>query len=170
MLFSKSGGYVYTNHIVVGEIVSVLNLEAKTITYLAERFKRLDLNRDGFIDYDEFCAAFRRDPIKHKKQMKPLFDIFNNDNNNKSYDKIGFDEFLVGVSVCFMDNMIDDAIKIMFKGCLNYNTFTIKKENFLSVYNRNVDLKKFVNIDQGYNEWVYKMKNLLMLYLNLIDN
>ena len=37
-------------------------------------------------------------------------DIFNTDNIDESYDKIGFNEFLVGGSLCFMDNMIDVAI------------------------------------------------------------
>ena len=168
---------------VVGDIVSLLNLRAKTITYLAQKFKRLDLNNDGYIDYNEFCAAFNRDPVKHQKQMGPLFDIFNTDNNNESYDKIGFDEFLVGVSLCFMDNMIDDGIKVMFNGCLNYNTLTVKKQNILDVYTRNVDQKK-VTRDDVYREWMHKMKQFVdvifksddeelgfnMFYQRIIDN
>ena len=172
MLFRNSvssQSRVYQSGIIMGDIVSLLNLRSKTVSYLAERFRKLDLNHDGFIDFDEFCKAFKRDGVKHEKQMKSLFETFNTDNNAKSYEKIGFDEFLVGVSLCFMDNMIDDAIKVMFNGCLNYNTFTIQKDDILKVYNRSVDEKKFGDVDQGYNEWIAKMKEFLNVLFNNDD-
>ena len=129
-----NNSFYNSNNFVVGDIVSLLNLKTDTISYLSRKFEKLDLNNDGLIDFNEFCIAFDRDPKIHEQQMKPLFNLFNkigdNNNNNNNVNAIGFNEFLAGVSVCFMDNMINDAIKIVFSACsMIENSGNIKKSN-----------------------------------------
>ena len=116
----------FIGSIVVGDIVSILRLKYETISYLAQKFEKLDLNNDGFIDYKEFCIAFNIDPILHAKQMKSLFKLFETDNTDSNEcNVIDFNQFLVGVSVCFMDDMIHDASKLCSMDALMITTMTM---------------------------------------------
>eukprot|EP01084_Bolivina_argentea_P088191 159242_1 len=152
-----------TSNILMYDIISNLRLRTKTVTYLAERFSKLDINKSGYIEYNEFCEAFNRDPNENSKQMKGLFNVFNTE--NKSFNKIGFEEFLVGVATCFMDNKIEDGIKIMFKGNESENDMGdgddgkyILKDNVLNTYARHVDKNKFGSSGNNeFDKWLNKM-------------
>ena len=149
-----------TSHILMDDIYSTLQFRTKTISYLADKFSKLDLNKSGYIEYDEFCTAFGRDPYENSKQMKQFFGLFNTD--NITVNKIGFNEFLVSVATCFMDDKIRDAVKIMFAAIRSEEDKQyILRDNILLTYQRNVDKNKFDEKefgDRGYDEWIRKMK------------
>lgn len=223
-----------TSLFLMSDINEQLLLRSKTVTKLAKKYKALDLDNDGYINYDEFCAAF--DKNRNTIQMKNLFCLFNtresilkssnklfsvncenelkdnksasdtanaatvtataedklflaaksvkinsfdeeddeiennlpnntliisnisqlpsdgeylsdmemdeefeanvNTDNSWMYHKISFDEFLVGISVCFVDDMISDACRIMFDGCNKSSTPFICKQYVVSSYQR----------------------------------
>ena len=159
MLFQSTikSSKLYLDHMIMGDVVSLLRLRSKTVSYLADKFKALDLNGDGYIDYNEFCIAFNQDPIENEAQMRPCFDVFDTESiDSMNYQRIGFDEFLVGVSLCFMDNMFDDAVRVMFNGCL-YDNECVTKTNILKIYRWSVDESKFEDFADGYKEWMGKM-------------
>merc|ERR1712228_150654 len=142
----------------INDIINSLRLRTKTVCYLAERFDELDLSKSGFIDYDEFCSAFNRDPNEKSKQLRDLFCVFNTQN-----DKIGFDAFLVGVSTCFVDDKIKDALKIMFNANKGEGLEIeyIKKENILNTYCKHMNKDKFESKEDGYDAWMKKMKTFV---------
>eukprot|EP01083_Nonionella_stella_P282661 961845_1 len=144
-----------TSHLLMDHIISNLQLRTKTVTYLAEKFNHLDLNQSGWIEYDEFCTAIDRDPNQDSKQLRDLFNVFNTENT--SANRIGFDEFLVGVATCFMDDKIEDAVKIMFNANTLETGECISKENVLYTYDKYVDKAKVMDV-VGYREWVQRMK------------
>eukprot|EP00484_Ammonia_sp_Unknown_P023625 CAMPEP_0197028950 /NCGR_PEP_ID=MMETSP1384-20130603/8516_1 /TAXON_ID=29189 /ORGANISM="Ammonia sp." /LENGTH=601 /DNA_ID=CAMNT_0042458033 /DNA_START=24 /DNA_END=1829 /DNA_ORIENTATION=+ len=130
------------------EIGQKLKLRTKTVQYLAKKFSDLDLNGNGYLEYDEFCAAFKRDPVKHFEKMSKLFQLFQVNNNS---NRIGFDEFLNGVSICFVDSMINDAIRVMFDGC-SVDNKVIRQSDILNVYNKQIDKERFQD-DTEYNKY-----------------
>ena len=163
----KSNPNFDTTHILMDDIISNLCLRTKTVTYLAERFSKLDLNKSGYIEYDEFCVAFGRDPNEKSKQMKNLFNVFNTDDQHDSFGRIDFHEFLVGVATCFMDDKINDAAKIMFNANKDENDLKyMVKENVLITYKRNVDKSK---IDGDYGEWLKKMETFVTVIFGDCD-
>ena len=158
----KSNENFNTSHLLINDIINDLRLRTKTVCYLAERFGELDLSKSGFIDYEEFCSAFNRDPNEDSKQLRDLFSVFNTENDN--LQKISFDEFLVGVSTCFVDDKIKDALKIMFnanKGETSEIEY-ILKQNILNTYSRHMDKTKFESKEKnGYDEWMKKMETFV---------
>eukprot|EP01084_Bolivina_argentea_P038678 71522_1 len=138
---------------IMSDISSSLKLRSKTVQYLAKKFSALDLNKNGYIEYDEFCKAFNRDPVKHFDKMSKLFQLFSVNNN---FNKIGFDEFLNGVSICFVDSMISDAIRVIFDAC-SVNNKIIKQNDISNVFNRQIDKERFQD-DNEYNIYKDKVK------------
>eukprot|EP01084_Bolivina_argentea_P068557 124797_1 len=150
----KSNPNFDTSHLLMDDVISTTRLRTKTITYLADRFAELDADKSGFIEYDEFCNAFKRDKVLHSKQMRYLFDVFNTSNSRQL--KIGFNDFLVGVATCFMDDKISDAVKIVFGACIDEeNQMNILNTNIINVYLRNIDKSKVK--DNAYDEWLNKL-------------
>jgi len=60
--------------------------------------------------------------------MKHLFTVFNT--QNPSFSSITFDEFLVGVGICYVKDKIDDAILVMFDGANFGNDNKIEKKKY----------------------------------------
>ena len=58
----KANPNFITTDTLMDDIISTLCLRTKTVSYLAEIFGKLDENKTGYIEYDEFCKAFGRDP------------------------------------------------------------------------------------------------------------
>eukprot|EP01084_Bolivina_argentea_P186688 321724_1 len=146
-----------TSKFVMEDVTERLLFRTRTVTKLCDKYNELDKNNDGYIDYIEFCNAFKRDP--NTNGMKNLFRLFNTKSNfNKNENeliaeymdyekiknkKIGFEDFLVGVSVCFVDGMIQDGCRIMFDG-INIsklsNEQNIIKKYVIDAYERSKDL------------------------------
>lgn len=143
----------------MNDVADNLKLRSKTVQYLAQRFCALDRQNQGFIDFEDFCAAFKRDPIRHSDKMSKLFQLFAV-NNNKS--RIGFDEFLNGVSLCFVESMIRDAVRVLFDAA-SINNETVSGKEILGVYRAQVDRKYFENEEQ-YKECMQEMQ----LFVNLL--
>lgn len=138
---------------VMSDIVSMLKLKSKTVQYLAKKFGDLDQNGNGYIDFSEFCKAFDRDPVQHFDKMSKIFQLFSVHNNER---KIGFDEFLNGVSICFVDASINDAIRVMFDSCSSDNR-VIREKDILNVYDHQVERHRFQDDDE-YNKYFYKVQ------------
>merc|ERR1719203_25943 len=107
---------------VMEDVTERLLFRTRTVTKLCDKFSEFDENNDGYLDFDEFCKAFKRNP-RENLEMRHLFRLFNTKSMWKQEDisefmeydkirqkKIGFEDFLVGISVCFVDSMIDDAV------------------------------------------------------------
>merc|ERR1712087_126692 len=89
-------------------------------------------------------GSFGKDPVADRIQMSNLFQLF----ETKSYwtkdgdtdqiedianRRLCFEDFLVGVSVCFVDHMISDGINIFFKGNA-MNGSTLCKADVMSIH------------------------------------
>jgi len=165
--FKSNPNFDITN-ILMEDIISTLQLRTKTVTYLAGIFAKLDLNKSGFIEYEEFCKAFDRDPKERSKQMRDLFNVFT-DFHGQTVNRIGFNAFLTGVATCFMDDKITDAVKIMFHGNKSEGDEEyVVKEHILYTYQRHTDESKIDkgkssdgSNNNGYGEWMKKMKIFL---------
>lgn len=127
---------------VMEDVTERLLFRTRTVTKLCTRFTELDTNGDGFIDYMEFCNAAGGDPDTN--QMMNLFRIFGTKRHWKQEDgdlesvksgRLCFEDFLVGVSVCFVDHMIHDAVNVMFLGNAR-NGKTINKADIMTIYDR----------------------------------
>mmetsp|Transcript_36483 Transcript_36483/g.59998 ORF Transcript_36483/g.59998 Transcript_36483/m.59998 type:complete len:620 (-) Transcript_36483:56-1915(-) len=108
--YSSNANFNTTN-ILMDDIISTLQLRTTTITYLAEIFSSFDVNKSGFIEFDEFCSAFDQDANNPSKNMQHFFRMLTTSEHS---DRIGFTEFLVAVATCFVDDKLEDAVKIMF--------------------------------------------------------
>merc|ERR1712190_364880 len=79
--------------------------------------------------------------------------------------KIGFEDFLVGISVCFVDSMIEDAVRVMFDGVNVSNEAVICKQDVIDSYERswNEEERKEYEIDdeelQSFCDLVFKAEN-----------
>ena len=145
-----------TSNILMGDIISNLKLRTRTVTKLAEEFARFDRNGSGFIEFEEFCEAFNRDPNEESQRMKDLFNVFNT--REGQLERIGFDEFLCGVATCFVDEMYRDAVKIMCNATKEENGARggeryVVKDNILESYQYGVEESHFGNKEE-YNKWM----------------
>ena len=139
---SRANGAVFapTAHIVIEDVTRTLQLKSKTVSYLASRFSHYDLNNDGVIDYDEFCRAF--DLPQDSINMKKLFRLFNSKKRNLNV--IGFEEYLAGVSICFVNDYIDDALRAMFDACnFSNEEDDVEKEYITYEWMTNVFKRRF---------------------------
>eukprot|EP01084_Bolivina_argentea_P239102 401839_1 len=159
-----------TRNFIMEDVTDKLLLEPRTVTKLIDKYNALDANNDGYIDYLEFCTAFKRDP--HTNGMKNLFRLFNTKSiwdkdeiaDYLNYDvikdkRIGFEDFLVGISVCFVDSMIEDGAQIMFDGVNVSNEQQIIKQYIVDAYQRSKDSNLHWNDDNkevNENEIIYE--------------
>ena len=132
----KSNPNFDTSTIIFENIATELHLRTKTVTKLCKIFNKLDDTNSGYINFNTFCKCFNS--TTDNIRMKNLFYLFTT--KNKELERIGFDEFLVGVSVCYVDKLIYDACKIMFDGCLNdYNNKMLKYNDILGMHQYIID-------------------------------
>eukprot|EP01084_Bolivina_argentea_P135046 238039_1 len=143
-----------TLRFVMEDVTERLLFRTRTVTRLCDVYCRLDVDEDGFMDYDEFCAAFKRDP--HDYRMIHLFRLFNTksigcEKDLKEYEDyehckdkwIEFEDFLVGVSVCYVDSMIEDAVRILFDVVRESPHQIISKEDVMQSYPNEEQISSF---------------------------
>ena len=90
--------------------------------------------------------------MKDLDKMSKLFQLFS---VNGSPNKIGFDEFLNGVSICFVDSRMSDAMRVCFDSCSTENG-TISEDEILSVWSQQIDGERFHD-EEEYNALFDKM-------------
>jgi len=146
----------------VNDVAATYKLRSKTIQYLAQRFCALDRSNRGFIDFDDFCAAFKLDPVRYSEKMSKLFQLFSVNSNDKFGSRIGFDEFLNGVSLCFVDSMIRDAVRVLFDAA-SKDLATVSGKEILGVYRAQVDRQYFKD-EESYTQCMDEMQ----LFVNLL--
>ena len=93
--------------------------------------------------------------------MRDLFNVFNA--RGGSLERITFDQFLVGISTCFVEEKQRDAVKIMFNANAEESDGQreerhILKSNIVKTYQRGVDQSHFDG--DGYGEWKASVRRM----------
>ena len=134
LLKKKTPEAINSQRVVMEDVFSKLHFKVNTVTKLADIFATLDLDKDGLIDYGEFCKSFDRD--EKEANIKNLFNFFVTEANMKKSEKIGFEKFLTGVAIAYYEDLYQDALKAFFQGIDTDGTGYINKMSFLDVLSR----------------------------------
>jgi len=111
----------------------LLHLERKELESLISRFKTLDNDHDGVINFDEFCRTMDLDKHQEMRESaKHLFDLFDSDHSGG----INFREFVVAVSVFSHRCTAVDSANVVFLICDLHSRQEVIRQEFEAILMR----------------------------------
>jgi len=122
------------NMIVMDSVYHKLHMKTKTVMALGKIYLK-HCDNDGRINYQRFHEIFH---LSNSEYSKLIFKLLCHTNpqteqsktaDNVDNEYILFDDFLIGIAICYQMDFIDDAIVLFFRSCDTNNDGKISKKD-----------------------------------------